>query len=79
MSASKAGSRPALTPPLKTFGGKHNLAARIVALFPRHLHYVEPFFGGGGPSCSPGTRTTSGSGCRPPRASPRSPTTSTAN
>jgi DNA adenine methylase len=47
MSASKAGSRPSLTPPLKWFGGKHYLAARIVALFPRHLHYVEPFFGGG--------------------------------
>jgi DNA adenine methylase len=47
MSASKSGSRPALTPPLKWFGGKHYLAARIIALFPRHLHYVEPFFGGG--------------------------------
>jgi DNA adenine methylase len=47
MKASKAGSRPPLTPPLKWFGGKHYLAARIVSLFPRHLHYVEPFFGGG--------------------------------
>src|SRR4051812_13948339 len=36
-----------LTPPLKWHGGKHYLAARIVALMPRHMHYVEPFFGGG--------------------------------
>lgn len=36
-----------LTPPLKWHGGKHYLARRIVALMPRHLHYVEPFFGGG--------------------------------
>jgi DNA adenine methylase len=33
-------------PPLKWHGGKHYLAARIVALMPRHLHYVEPFAGG---------------------------------
>jgi DNA adenine methylase len=33
--------------PLKWHGGKHYLAARIVALMPPHLHYVEPFFGGG--------------------------------
>ena len=38
---------PALTPPLKWFGGKHYLASRIVSLMPKHLHYVEPFFGGG--------------------------------
>lgn len=36
-----------LTPPLKWHGGKHYLARRIVGLMPRHLHYVEPFFGGG--------------------------------
>src|SRR5262245_37480118 len=36
----------ALTPPLKWHGGKHYLAARIVALMPRHRHYVEPFAGG---------------------------------
>jgi DNA adenine methylase len=36
-----------LTPPLKWHGGKHYLASRIVGLMPRHLHYVEPFFGGG--------------------------------
>lgn len=35
-----------LTPPIKWFGGKHYLAPKIVALFPRHLHYVEPFAGG---------------------------------
>ncbi len=33
--------------PLKWHGGKYYLASRIVALMPRHLHYVEPFFGGG--------------------------------
>jgi DNA adenine methylase len=33
--------------PLKWHGGKHYLASRIVALMPGHLHYVEPFFGGG--------------------------------
>lgn len=36
-----------LTPPLKWHGGKHYLAPRIVALMPPHVHYVEPFFGGG--------------------------------
>ncbi len=38
---------PELSPPLKWHGGKHYLAARIVALMPPHLHYVEPYFGGG--------------------------------
>ena len=33
--------------PLKTHGGKHYLAQQIVALMPPHLHYVEPYFGGG--------------------------------
>lgn len=33
--------------PLKWHGGKYYLAKRIVALMPPHLHYVEPFFGGG--------------------------------
>lgn len=36
-----------LAPPLKWHGGKHYLAKRIIALMPPHLHYVEPFFGGG--------------------------------
>jgi DNA adenine methylase len=36
-----------LTPPLKWHGGKHYLADWIIGLMPRHLHYVEPFFGGG--------------------------------
>jgi DNA adenine methylase len=36
-----------LTAPLKWHGGKNYLASRIVALMPRHLHYVEPFFGAG--------------------------------
>lgn len=35
-----------ISPPLKWHGGKHYLARRIVALMPRHLHYVEPFAGG---------------------------------
>ena len=33
--------------PLKWHGGKYYLAAKIVRLMPPHLHYVEPFFGGG--------------------------------
>ncbi len=36
-----------MTPPLKWHGGKHYLASRIVGRMPRHLHYVEPYFGGG--------------------------------
>lgn len=36
-----------LKPPLKWHGGKHYLAKRIVAMMPPHLHYVEPYFGGG--------------------------------
>ncbi len=33
--------------PLKWHGGKAYLASRIVAMMPPHLHYVEPYFGGG--------------------------------
>jgi len=36
-----------LTQPLKWHGGKHYLAKRIIKLMPTHLHYIEPFFGGG--------------------------------
>ena len=36
-----------LTQPLKWHGGKKYLAPKIVALMPKHLHYVEPYFGGG--------------------------------
>jgi DNA adenine methylase len=32
--------------PLKWWGGKHYLAKHIIALMPRHLHYVEPYAGG---------------------------------
>jgi DNA adenine methylase len=32
-------------PPFTYFGGKTNLAARIVPLLPPHTHYVEPFAG----------------------------------
>lgn len=39
--------RPKLTPPLKWHGGKHYLAPKIVAMMPKHTHYVEPYFGGG--------------------------------
>src|SRR6516225_6833165 len=37
----------ALVPPLKWHGGKHYLAPKIIDLMPPHLHYVEPYFGGG--------------------------------
>lgn len=33
--------------PIKWHGGKFYLAARIVEMMPPHVHYVEPFFGGG--------------------------------
>ena len=35
-----------MTSALKWHGGKHYLAAKIVALMPPHVHYVEPFAGG---------------------------------
>jgi len=35
------------TLPLKWHGGKQYLADRIIELMPRHVHYVEPYFGGG--------------------------------
>ena len=35
-----------LVQPLKWWGGKHYLAKHIIALMPRHLHYVEPYAGG---------------------------------
>lgn len=37
----------AVSPPLKWHGGKHYLAKRLVELMPDHVHYVEPYFGGG--------------------------------
>ena len=37
----------ALAQPLKWHGGKFYLAKAIIAEMPPHLHYVEPFFGGG--------------------------------
>jgi DNA adenine methylase len=37
-----------LTQPLKWHGGKYYLRNWIISLMPPHLHYVEPFFGGGG-------------------------------
>jgi DNA adenine methylase len=42
-----SGTKTRLTPPLKWHGGKYYLARRIIELMPPHLHYCEPFFGGG--------------------------------
>jgi DNA adenine methylase len=36
-----------LVPPLKWHGGKRYVAKHVLRLMPRHLHYVEPYFGGG--------------------------------
>jgi len=33
--------------PIKWHGGKTYLAAGIIEMMPEHIHYVEPFFGGG--------------------------------
>lgn len=39
---------PKITQPIKIHGGKHYLAPKIVALFPRsYITYCEPYFGGG--------------------------------
>ena len=35
-----------MKPPMPYYGGKQRIADRIVATFPDHLHYVEPFAGG---------------------------------
>lgn len=35
-----------MKPPMPYYGGKQRIAAWIVATFPDHLHYVEPFAGG---------------------------------
>lgn len=43
----KVAQMSAIDPPLKWHGGKYYLARRIVALMPPHIHYVEPYFGGG--------------------------------
>jgi DNA adenine methylase len=44
--APRPGRQKVFSPPLKRHGGKSYLAARIVALMPPHVHYVEPFAGG---------------------------------
>lgn len=36
-----------LSRPIKWHGGKHYLTKEIISRFPRHIHYVEPYFGGG--------------------------------
>ena len=43
----RTATRKRLTAPLKWWGGKTYLAPKIIELMPRHLHYVEPYFGGG--------------------------------
>jgi DNA adenine methylase len=35
------------SPPIKWHGGKHYLASHIIEAMPEHVHYIEPFFGGG--------------------------------
>jgi len=40
------GAEVKLIQPLKWWGGKHYLAKQIIAMMPRHLHYVEPYAGG---------------------------------
>jgi DNA adenine methylase len=35
------------TSSIKWHGGKHYFAKWIVSHFPKHLHYVEPYFGSG--------------------------------
>ena len=35
-----------MKPPFPYFGGKQGIAEKIVALFPDHSHYVEPYAGG---------------------------------
>ena len=35
-----------LRSPVKWHGGKHDLASRIIELFPEHRVYLEPFGGG---------------------------------
>lgn len=35
-----------IKPPFPYFGGKQRIAEQIVAHFPAHLHYVEPYAGG---------------------------------
>ena len=40
-------TRKRLAAPLKWWGGKTYLAPKFIELMPRHLHYVEPYFGGG--------------------------------
>src|SRR5688500_2637626 len=37
----------AVAGPIKWHGGKAYLAKKFIALFPPHIHYVEPYFGGG--------------------------------
>lgn len=37
---------PTLKPPIPYYGGKQRIADRVVATFPAHRHYVEPYCGG---------------------------------
>jgi len=47
MAKEKEATMSRVKPPLKWHGGKYYLAKKIIALMPKHLHYVEPYFGGG--------------------------------
>ena len=62
--------------PLKWHGGKYYLASKIVRLMPAHLHYVEPFFGGGAVLFARDPEDA-GLGSFPTRVFPKSSTTST--
>jgi DNA adenine methylase len=33
--------------PISYYGGKQSMLKNILPLIPKHIHYVEPFFGGG--------------------------------
>lgn len=43
----KSNKRVIKKTPVPYYGGKSRLANRIVQLIPKHIRYVEPFFGGG--------------------------------
>ena len=38
---------PVLRSPIKWFGGKGHMQAKLLPLLPAHREYIEPFFGGG--------------------------------
>ena len=65
--------------PLKWHGGKYYLASKIVRLMPPpHLHYVEPYFGGGAVLFARDPEDNSLLALSPRRVSRKSSMTSTA-